>query len=211
MIGKLTGTVDTIYHDSTVLFNVHDVGYMVICSGQTISALQKNACTASLLIEMAISENCITMYGFLTEQERMCFRCLKSIPGIGGRMAISVLNILSVAEIVDAIIKGNSNTFQQVSGIGHKLAIRITTELKNNKTLLNMDIVEKSSTTEETEQKSSYNNNMGVLHDAISAVIKLGFNKNVVTNVANNIYKIEKNITLEDLIKQILSALSIVK
>ena len=72
MIGKLTGFIDTIYEDYTIL-NVNDVGYKVFCSSKTLNKIQDKKDKISLLIETVVKEDSITLFGFSTEDEQNCF------------------------------------------------------------------------------------------------------------------------------------------
>ena len=129
MIGKLTGTVDSIAED-TVILDVHGVGYLVQCPASTLSRLAVGA-AASLLIEMKVSDDAIKLYGFSSAEEREWFRLLQTVQNVGGRVALSVLSTLSPRDLARALALGDKAMIGRAPGVGPKLALRIATELKD--------------------------------------------------------------------------------
>ena len=129
MIGKLTGTVDSIADDAVIL-DVHGVGYLVQCPASTLSRLSAGA-TASLMIEMKVSEDAIKLYGFASAEEREWFRLLQTVQNVGGKVALSVLSTLSARELQRALALGDKAMIGRAPGVGPKLALRIATELKD--------------------------------------------------------------------------------
>jgi Holliday junction DNA helicase RuvA len=129
MIGKLTGSVDSIAEDSVIL-DVGGVGYLVQCPGSTLSRLTVGA-HASLMIEMKVSEDAIKLYGFAAAEEREWFRLLQTVQNVGGKVALSVLSTLSPRELSRALALGDKAMIGRASWVGPKLALRIVTELKD--------------------------------------------------------------------------------
>lgn len=129
MIGKLTGTVDSIA-DGAVILNVHGVGYLVQCPASTLSRLSV-AAPASLMIEMKVSDDAIKLYGFGSAEEREWFRLLQTVQNVGGKVALSVLSTLNPRELQRALALGDKAMIGRAPGVGPKLALRIATELKD--------------------------------------------------------------------------------
>jgi Holliday junction DNA helicase RuvA len=129
MIGKLTGTVDSMTEDAVIL-DVHGVGYLVQCPASTVSRLSVGA-PASLMIEMKVSEDAIKLYGFGSAEEREWFRLLQTVQNVGGKVALSVLSTLSPRELQRALALGDKAMIGRAPGVGPKLALRIATELKD--------------------------------------------------------------------------------
>lgn len=129
MIGKLNGKVDAI-GESVVILDVGGVGYEVQASVRTLRALQLGE-KASLTIDTHVREDAIRLYGFATEVERSWFRTLQTIQGVGAKVALAVLGILSPSELANAIAFGNWQAVEQAQGVGKKLAQRIVAELKD--------------------------------------------------------------------------------
>jgi Holliday junction DNA helicase RuvA len=129
MIGKLTGTVDSIAEDAVIL-DVGGVGYLVQCPASTLSRLTVGA-HASLMIEMKVSDDAIRLYGFASAEEREWFRLLQTVQSVGGKVALAVLSTLSPRDLQRALALGDKAMIGRAPGVGPKLALRITTELKD--------------------------------------------------------------------------------
>lgn len=129
MIGKLTGKVDTI-GESFVLIDVNGVGYEVQASARALRNL-KIGDTVSLTIDTHVREDAIRLFGFQSEQERSAFRTLQTIQGVGAKVALAVLGVLSPNDLATAVALGNWAAVEEAPGVGKKLAQRIVTELKD--------------------------------------------------------------------------------
>jgi len=129
MIGKLTGIVDSVSEDGVIL-DVTGVGYLVQCPSSTLSRLAAGA-HASLMIEMKVSEDAIRLYGFASAEEREWFRLLQTVQSVGAKVALSVLSTLSPRELERALALSDKAMIGRSPGVGPKLALRITTELKD--------------------------------------------------------------------------------
>jgi Holliday junction DNA helicase RuvA len=129
MIGKLTGTVDSIFEDHVIL-DVNGVGYLVFCPSSTLSRLAAGA-HASLMVEMKVSDDAIRLYGFISGEEREWFRLLQTVQNVGARVALAVLSTLSPRDLSRALALGDKAMIGRAPGVGPKLALRITTELKD--------------------------------------------------------------------------------
>ena len=129
MIGKLKGTVDGIGEDHAII-DVHGIGYVVQASSRTLNGLQ-NCVAVVLFIETQVREDAIRLFGFTTEQERDWFRLLQTVQGVGSKVALAILSILSGGEIATAIGTQDKAMIARAPGVGPKLAQRIVAELKD--------------------------------------------------------------------------------
>jgi Holliday junction DNA helicase RuvA len=129
MIGKLTGIVDSVAEDHAIL-DVNGVGYLVSCPSSTLSKLTVGA-PASLMIETRVTDETIKLYGFAGAEEREWFRLLQTVQNVGARVALSVLSVLSSRDLQRALALGDKAAIGRANGVGPKLALRITTELKD--------------------------------------------------------------------------------
>lgn len=130
MIARLRGTLAESGPDHAVL-DVGGVGYLVWCSGRTLSAIGDVGGDVLLHTEMQVREDAITLYGFGSSAERETFRLLTSVQGVGGRVALSILSVLDAAELSRAIAGGDKAMVARANGVGPKLAMRIVNELKD--------------------------------------------------------------------------------
>jgi Holliday junction DNA helicase RuvA len=130
MIGKLKGSVDEIGEDH-VIVDVHGVGYVVYCSARTLSNMPGPGEAVVLLIETYVREDLIRLFGFGTALEREWFRLLQSVQGIGAKVALSVLGVLTPSDLANAIALRDIAMVSRAPGVGKRVAERIVTELKN--------------------------------------------------------------------------------
>jgi holliday junction DNA helicase RuvA len=130
MIGKLRGTIDSIGEDFLVL-DVHGVGYVVNCSARTLRSLPETGADFALAIETQVREDSIRLYGFSSEVERDWFRLLQTVQGVGAKVALALLGILSADELGAAIARQDKTTLARTPGVGPRLAARLVVELKD--------------------------------------------------------------------------------
>jgi holliday junction DNA helicase RuvA len=128
MIARLTGTLAELTADGAVI-DVGGIGYRVHCSGRTIDALRPIGGEVLILTELQVREDAWTLFGFGSAAERDSFRALTSVQGVGGRLALAILSILSPDELARAVAQGDKAMIGRASGVGPKLAARIANEL----------------------------------------------------------------------------------
>jgi holliday junction DNA helicase RuvA len=130
MIGKLKGLVDSVGAESLIL-DVNGVGYVVVGSTRTLRNLPTLGPTVALHIETQVREDAIRLFGFLAEAERDWFRLLQGVQGVGAKVALAILGVLSTAELASAIAMQDKAMVARAPGVGPKLATRIVVELKD--------------------------------------------------------------------------------
>ena len=101
MIGSLQGVAAAVGEESA-LIEVGGVGYVVQAGGRTLGRLRAGA-PARLFIETHVREDAIRLYGFESEEERAWFAHLQTIPGVGAKVALGILDAMPPAVLVDAI------------------------------------------------------------------------------------------------------------
>ncbi|MCX7357175.1 MAG: Holliday junction branch migration protein RuvA [Alphaproteobacteria bacterium] len=127
MIGLLSGVVAAVGED-TALIDVGGVGYVVQSGGRTLARLQVGA-PARLFIETHVREDAIKLFGFASEEERAWFAHLQTIPGVGAKVALGILDTMPPDSLADAIAIQDKAAFARANGVGPKLAARLATEL----------------------------------------------------------------------------------
>lgn len=130
MIAKLKGRVDEIGEDWVIL-DVGGVGYQAFCSSRSLSALPGVGEAATLFIEMLVREDLIQLFGFASRDEKDAYRLLSTVQGVGAKVALAILSVLSPEMILTAIAAQDKTAFTRASGVGPKLAQRLVTELKD--------------------------------------------------------------------------------
>src|SRR5690242_6882887 len=129
MIARVTGTLAELTADGVVI-DVAGVGYLALCSGRTLDALGPVGGDVLLLTELQVREDAWTLFGFGSAEERAAFRALTSVQGVGGRLALAILSVLSPDELSRAIAEADKAMIGRANGVGPKLAMRIANELQ---------------------------------------------------------------------------------
>lgn len=129
MIGHLHGSILQ-KSDKHIILDVHDVGYKVYVSLDTIAKLS-GVGTVSLWIHTIVREDALDLYGFMSEQELTFFKLVIGISGIGPKSALGIMNVAPIGTLIEAIGSGDTSYLTKVSGIGKKMAQKIVLELKD--------------------------------------------------------------------------------
>lgn len=191
MIYSLKGTVQQLNPTSAVI-DVNGVGYYVGISLQTSEKLTLGKETF-LFIQQIIREDAHLLYGFNTLSEKEMFNLLISVNGVGPVSAIIMLSSLSNFEVASAILSNNSALLQKVKGIGSKTAERIIVDLR--------DKVQKFGSEAENISILADNN---IKEQSLSALEVLGISRKMSEKIAERILKQNQDLSVEDLVKQIL-------
>jgi len=128
MIARLAGTLIEVAADHAIV-DVQGVGYLVQASGRTIDALGGAGSDVILLTELQVREDGWTLFAFGSTGEREIFRLLTSVQGVGGRVALAILSVLTPEELAVAVSRGDKAMVGRANGVGPKLAMRIVNEL----------------------------------------------------------------------------------
>ena len=182
--GKLTFKCPTY-----VLLETGGIGYHIHISLNTYSQLPTDE-HCKLYTHLHIKEDAHTLYGFAEEGEKRLFRHLISVSGIGPNTGRMILSSISPADIHQAIIKGDVPLIQRIKGIGPKSAQRLILELK--------DKLKKDG----PDSLFSAPANNTAKDEALSALVTLGFAKNIAEKALDNAIGSESTaLSVEQLIK----------
>ena len=185
MIGKLKGNIDVII-DKNLVIDVNGVGYEVICPENLLVEIEEKQ-DISLYIETILREDSIKLYGFQTLEERKFFGVLQTVQGVGAKLALTIIGFFPIGQLIEFITMEDEKSICVIPGVGPKVAKRIISELKD----------EKSHTTGQKENKIQSKRD-----DVISALINLGYSRADAINLFSGISnEIDDNILVEDLIK----------
>ena len=129
MIGCLIGEVFAL-EAPTVLLNVNGVGYEIDTPLSTFCQLQKGQ-KVTLWTHLVVREDAQQLYGFSDAQEKIIFRTLLKVNGVGPKMALGILSTLSVDMLIHTVEHGDVKTLVKVPGVGTKTAERLMIELRD--------------------------------------------------------------------------------
>jgi Holliday junction DNA helicase RuvA len=161
MIARLFGILVETSGD-TAIVDVGGVGYLVHLSGKTLGVIGPTGGEITILTELQVREDAWTLFGFGSADERDAFRALTSIQGVGGRLALAILSVLSPDELARAVAQDDKAMIGRANGVGPKLAARIANELQGK---LGVTAIGGAAPTPRG----------GAAADALSALANLGF------------------------------------
>ncbi|VBB69527.1 Holliday junction DNA helicase RuvA [invertebrate metagenome] len=173
MIARLQGTVDS-YGGDWVILNVRDIGYLVYCSGRTVARLPAPGTTVALHVETYVRTDAITLYGFLDHAERDWFRLLTTVQGVGARMALQLLSVLTPEELAQAVATQDKVAMTRAAGVGPRMATRLLNELQDkvpHRTLVTITDTGTDSGRLPVLPRST------VAVDAVAALVNLGYGR----------------------------------
>ena len=191
MIGRISG----ILLDKTpplALIDCNGVGYECEVPMSTFYLLPQVGDKVTLLTHFVVREDAQLLFGFGTNQERLMFRQLLKVNGIGAKSALAILSGLSIDELIQAVSLQESGLLTRVPGIGKKTAERLLLELKDKFTLDSTLSIKGSI-------------NTSISQDVLNALIALGYNERESINAVKSL---DTNLTVNDGIKQALKYLS---
>ena len=191
MIGRISG----ILLDKTpplALIDCNGVGYECEVPMSTFYLLPQVGDKVTLLTHFIVREDAQLLFGFGTNQERLMFRQLLKVNGIGAKSALAILSGLSIDELIQAVSLQEAGLLTRVPGIGKKTAERLLLELKDKFTLDSALSIKGSGMA-------------SISQDVLNALIALGYNERESLNAVKSL---DINLTVNDGIKQALKYLS---
>lgn len=129
MYAYIKGTVEEIYTDRCVI-GTGAVGYNLYISASTSAALPPVGNEAKLYTYTSVKEDAIELIGFLNNDDLGMFKQLISVSGIGPKVALSLMSVMSSDRIRIAIVTGDAKSLSKAPGLGKKGAERIIVDLK---------------------------------------------------------------------------------
>ena len=129
MISSVRGEVLDIGLDHAVV-EVGGVGLAVHATPTTLAGLRRGE-RSRLATALVVREDSLTLFGFADDEERELFGLLQTVSGIGPRIALATLAVLSPDVLRRALADGDITTITRVPGIGRKGAERLVLELRD--------------------------------------------------------------------------------
>ena len=177
MITYLKGILTEII-PGRLTIDVNGIGYEVLVPLSTSDKMLEEGQKYQILTHLHIREQEQTLFGFATNEERDLFRLLiNRVSGIGPKLGLAILSGMSVDDFKNAVIGGNITGLSTISGLGKKTAERIILELKD-----------KVGVTETwTAAKEDSSGPKSIIHDAVLALISLGYKQAEALKAVNKI------------------------
>ena len=196
MIGRLAGTLIQ-KSPPLLMIDIHGVGYEVQAPMSTFYQLPECEQPVVLLIHMVVREDAQLLYGFYNESERLLFKTLIKVNGVGPKLALAILSGISVSEFVQVINDNDESGLVRLPGIGKKTAQRLIVEMKDRLADWQTDnTTDQGKSTTSADQSPS---EQDIIKEASSALIALGYKPAEATRMISRIDKQDQ--TTESLIK----------
>lgn len=190
MIATLTGVVAEKTADMVVL-DVSGVGYGLFAATEDYGRLGAGD-LAKLYVYEHIRENAHELFGFTALDTKRLFQQLLDVTGVGPKMALSILNIGTAADVRGFIAAGDVKALQRANGVGKRVAERIVVELKDKVGLEGVDLT----------ATGMLRSTAAMQHDeAAEALVALGYTPQ---DAATALAPIDAALSTEERIKQAL-------
>lgn len=195
------------YTDRAVI-EVGGVGYEVFLSIDGVSRLGELHAEIFLHIHTHVREDAIVLYGFIEEEEKEMFLILKTVSGVGPKLALSILSGMRVNELCRAIGAKDIKLLTSLQGVGKKTAERLCVELKEKVGHLALESIADVSGGAVVQQSAST-----IMLDVLSALINLGYPDPVARQALTTVKRqvgeeVFAQMQLEEMLKEGLRALA---
>ena len=174
MIAQLRGSIVRI-DDNLVIIDVGGVGYAATVSGKTQAGLSIGGGEMTLLTDMVVREDSMTLFGFVDAAEREAFRLLVTVQGVGAKAAMAILSVLTPDDLAAAIMAGDKAMVARADGVGPKLAQRVVNELKDKTVNVALGIAADAPAAARSAAVKAAGSDS--LADAVSALVNLGYGR----------------------------------
>lgn len=185
-----------------VIIDVNGIGYRVLVPLSTFYVLPDTGQPVILNTYTYLRNDSISLFGFYTTEEKEVFQLMLFVSGIGPKLAMNILSGISAKELVEAVFTGNLNRLVGIPGVGKKMAERMILELKDKIVKLKSEEVISAVSDGKTSEEL-------MREDALSALINLGYKRNVVSNTLDMVMdESPEELALEVVLKKVLKILS---
>ena len=194
MIELIIGKIEEINENSILVVN-QGIGYCIFLNGRESKNLAIRE-DIKIYTSMIVREDDISLYGFLSKDERKIFKLLITVSGIGPKVAMGIMSELTQNDLRNAILTSDINKLQSAPGVGKKTAQRIILELKDKISKINFENPLESFISNENDFDITSSDN-----EVVEALVSLGYNNN---EVRNALRRIDANLPIEIQIKEAL-------
>lgn len=173
MIGYIKGNVLNA-SEGVVLLENNGIGYEITCSASVYQKLLVDK-KGEVYTYLAVREDDVSLYGFISLEEKNMFLKLITVNGVGPKMGITILSSINISTLATMIATEDIKGLSKLKGLGKKTAERIIVELREKMQAdydSNGEVIE-----------SVANDNTPYNEDAVMALMSLGFSKTECINV----------------------------
>ena len=201
MISYIKGILEDMSPGMVVVDN-HGIGYqmMVPMRGESFPKIGQEI---KIYTHMHVREDDVSLFGFLSKEEKEAFELLIGVNGIGPKVGLSVLSTLSVYELKMAVISEDVKTISKTPGLGPKGAKKLILELKDK---LSFEELEEDGVGAEIFDTSADSSDSVMI--TIKGLVSLGYSKSEAAIAVNKVED-AKDLTPEELLKKALKNIMI--
>ena len=197
MIGSLRGRL--VHKQAPSLrLDVGGVGYEIEAPMTTFYKLPSVGEEIQLYTHLVVRDDAHLLFGFATEQERLLFRTLIKVNGVGAKMALTILSGIEADEFARCVMEGDTASLVRLPGVGKKAADRLVVELRDKLRDWQSDKPTSIDGTKKTMPTKS------AAEEAISALISLGYKPQEASRFVHNVTK--EDMGSETIIREALKA-----
>jgi len=188
MINFIIGEIEDKTENSLII-NSNNMGFEIFASTNTIVCSGNIGENVKIYTYLHVKEDELSLYGFLTKEEKNMFLKLITVSGVGPKLALTVLSGLTLSELSVAIKSEDIKLLSTIKGLGKKTAERISLELKDKINILGF-----------AKADNEVEINVNMVDEATEALVALGLNKNEAYRLAK--LNAPNSETTEDIIRK---------
>ena len=204
MIGRLIGKLIADDVDGRALLDVSGVGYEMSLPLGALGRAERAGDSHILIVHTHLRQDNLELFAFASETERWVFRTLLSVPGIGPKLALSVLSTLPPHDLSHAVEAKELTRLCKIPGVGKKTAERMVIELREK---LSRRLGEPSS--EGSEQKSHLRPPHADQEKLQGALLNMGFKAPEIERVLSEMKKRLGAEPISDLLRAAIAELTL--
>ena len=130
MINYVRGILTDI-EENMIVVEAGGIGYGIRVPASVISELPKAGDELMIYTYFSVKEDSMTLYGFLSKEDREMFRQLIGVNGVGPKGALAILSVLRPDDLRMAVMSGDAKSISRAQGIGAKTAERVILDLRD--------------------------------------------------------------------------------
>jgi len=188
MINYIKGTVSLV-GDSFIILENNGIGYQIGVPASDLYRFGEGVET-TVFTYLAVKEDDLSLYGFLSLEELKMFKNLISVSGIGPKGALSILSGITVEDLKMAIIAENAKLISSSKGVGLKTAQKIVVDLKGK--------IEKEGNITVFGSSSIPNKETDIINEAVTILTTLGYSHGAALQAVNSLH-VEQGMTASDI------------
>lgn len=175
-------------NSDSVVIECNGVGYRIMVSTRTLENIGSIGDVGKVYTHFHVREDEMTLYGFISQEEKRMFEKIITVNGIGPKAANSILSIMTVTELAVALVSEDAAAISRAKGVGKKIALRLILELKEKVDNNELTGAYKNITTPQTSS---------IAQEALAALMALGFSS---MEASRAVSSVESYTTVEELI-----------